>query len=525
MKRCVSLILAACLCLSLASSLSSCAKSRGPEDVEGEGRVWYCAKEEKKVFQDYEASLDPEEVYQKIPYSEPMLYGNYWLYSDDRDMKSFRKEASFQPLTYAEPFLKESQTYTYSLSTLPCRVTAGPAALHYTCEAQKDRSHSWAVLRFAREDGSVVNVTCAFTVEGNKVRYTPLSLYQRIYDEDFNIVSMNLELSDTVLEYEYRIRGPYLNLTRDGKSVTLCSLDYSKNVKTTPDFDGCLAADSPSFEQVKQLTASSIVSTAQFVVGNYSREHALKDFAVKICENGLVIFYWTVPDANGDPVPHYREFVYFDCDSGVIFADQKSVYYYYESWTSIRDASLSEGLEPEEAPAIADLSDTEKDEAFEKKADLIGDLVKAFEDAGIQVRVDRTTGEIALDASILFGGDSAILNEEGKAFLDRFLPIYSSMVGSEKYRGFVSKTVIEGHTAPLAGSTYESGLPLSEERARAVLDYCLTLDAGLSETFTAVGRSNSRPVYDLNGEVDLGASRRVSFFFVVDLASVRSGAD
>lgn len=525
MKSRVFLILSVCFCLSMILLLASCAKSRGPEDFEGEGRVWYCARRDKKVFKDYQSTLDPEEVYQKIPYSEPMLYGNYWLYNEDRAIKDFQKDASYQPLTYAEPFLEESVTETYSLSTLPCRVQAGPAALYYSCDVQKNRTQSWAILLFMREDGTCIDVTCAFTVEGNKVRYRPLSLYQRNYDEDFNLLGVNIELSDTVLEYEYRIRGPYLTLTRDGKSITLCSYNFSGNNRSDAELDGCLAPGSPSIEGVKAILSSSTIASAQFEYGDYSYDASLRDFSMKICENGIVVFYWTVPNASGDPVPHYREFVYFDCDSGAVFADQKNVYYYYESWSSIKDASLSEGFASEEAPAIADLSDTEKKDAFEKKTDLIGDLVNAFEDAGIQVRVDRTTGEIAVDSSVLFGGDSALLNEDGKAFLERFLPIYSSVVESEKYRGFVSRTVIEGHTAPLAGSTYESGLPLSEERASAVLDYCLSLDGSLAGKLTAVGCSNSKPVYNTEGEVDLVASRRVSFFFVVDLSSIRSGSN
>ncbi len=96
------------------------------------------------------------------------------------------------------------------------------------------------------------------------------------------------------------------------------------------------------------------------------------------------------------------------------------------------------------------------------------------------------------------------------------------VVFSENYAGFISKTMVEGHIAPIEGSTYESGLALSEERANNVKDYCLSEDIGidvskLATTLEAVGYSNSKPVYGADGKVDLEASRRVSFRFIVNV--------
>ena len=39
----------------------------------------------------------------------------------------------------------------------------------------------------------------------------------------------------------------------------------------------------------------------------------------------------------------------------------------------------------------------------------------------------------------------------------------------------------------------------------------------LASTLEAKGLSNSKPVYDSNGEVDMAACRRVSFRFIVNL--------
>lgn len=161
-------------------------------------------------------------------------------------------------------------------------------------------------------------------------------------------------------------------------------------------------------------------------------------------------------------------------------------------------------------------------DVINKKNSLFDELAAAFTDEGINVTVNKETGEIALDSSVLFGGDSAELTNDGKAFLNKFIKVYTTVAFSEKYEGFISKTMVEGHTAPIDGDTYASGLQLSEQRALNVKNYCLSADTGvdvskIGKTLEDVGYSNSKPIYDANGEVDLAASRRVSFRFMVNV--------
>lgn len=165
---------------------------------------------------------------------------------------------------------------------------------------------------------------------------------------------------------------------------------------------------------------------------------------------------------------------------------------------------------------------TEKlEEVEEKKTDLLAELIAEFNSAGIKVTVNETTGELALDSSVLFGGDSSELTAEGAAFIDKFISIYTRVIFSEKYNGFVSKTLVEGHTAP-TGTSYEADLPLSEARANSVLNYCKTSANAtnpeqVASTFEAVGYSNSKPVYTNSGTVDMDASRRVAFKLVLNI--------
>ena len=165
---------------------------------------------------------------------------------------------------------------------------------------------------------------------------------------------------------------------------------------------------------------------------------------------------------------------------------------------------------------------TDKLEEIEaKKTDLLAELVAEFNAAGINVTVNESTGELAMDSSVLFGGDSSELTPEGAAFVDTFIGIYTRVIFSEKYNGFVSKTLVEGHTAP-TGTSYEADLPLSEARANSVLNYCkasafATNPDQVATTFEAVGLSNSKPVYANDGSVDMDASRRVTFRFLINL--------
>lgn len=168
------------------------------------------------------------------------------------------------------------------------------------------------------------------------------------------------------------------------------------------------------------------------------------------------------------------------------------------------------------------VSSAQLEDVAKKKTALFDDLSTAFENEGITVTVNKENGEIAMDSSVLFGGDSAELTADGKMFLNKFMKAYTTVVFSDEYNGFISKTMVEGHTAPLADSTYASGLQLSEERAENVKSYCLSEESGVNvsefaDVFEAVGYSNSKPVYNDGGEVDLEASRRVSFRFMVNI--------
>ena len=190
-------------------------------------------------------------------------------------------------------------------------------------------------------------------------------------------------------------------------------------------------------------------------------------------------------------------------------AKKDSTYYVYAMYNGGADIYLIES-----SALLEDITT--------KKSDLFDELSKAFENEGIKVTVNKETGEISLDSSVLFGGDSSELTSEGKDFLNKFIKVYTTVVGDDKYASFITKTLVEGHTAPVSGSTYESGLQLSEERAENVKNYCLSSETGVDTTIInnkleAIGYSNSKPIYNDDGSVNMDASRRVSFRFMVNV--------
>ena len=131
--------------------------------------------------------------------------------------------------------------------------------------------------------------------------------------------------------------------------------------------------------------------------------------------------------------------------------------------------------------------------------------------------------EITKEYLTLFDVNEYAISDEGKAFLQKFTQIYTSTVYSDTYADFVSRVVVEGHTD--TNGSYEMNLELSQNRANSVKDYCVSAECGVDAAFAAqfgesleaVGYSYDKPVYGSDGQVDMDASRRVSFRFIVSL--------
>ena len=150
---------------------------------------------------------------------------------------------------------------------------------------------------------------------------------------------------------------------------------------------------------------------------------------------------------------------------------------------------------------------------------IITSLSDALRGSNISATVDAATGSIALESDVLFATGQYELTNQGKAFVDRFLPVYLEVLFSEEYRDYVSEIIIEGHTDSDGG--YLTNLELSQQRALAVASYVLGDSKAVSESVknqlrpvvTVNGRSYMDRILDDNGVEDKDASRRVVFKF------------
>lgn len=153
------------------------------------------------------------------------------------------------------------------------------------------------------------------------------------------------------------------------------------------------------------------------------------------------------------------------------------------------------------------------------RPEIIRALNVAFANANVQAQVDAQTGNIQLKSSVFFDTGSNTIKQEGRAFLDSFVPLYLSILLQDEYRDYLSEIIIEGHTD--STGSYDTNLKLSLDRAYAVAQYCLDLPGLtnaqrtlLRQIITPTGKSYSNLVM-VDGVEDKDASRRVEFKFAL----------
>ena len=160
------------------------------------------------------------------------------------------------------------------------------------------------------------------------------------------------------------------------------------------------------------------------------------------------------------------------------------------------------------------------DDIIGVRKEIVEELSKEFGDSDLKVSVDEKTGAITFDSSILFDYNKSVITPSGKEFLAEFMPRYADVLLGSKYKNNISEIIIEGHTD--TEGKYMFNLQLSQRRALAVAEYCLSDDSDILKKnqleemraiVSATGRSYSNPIYGPDGEVDMDASRRVEILF------------
>lgn len=466
-----------------------------------------------------EKMLDPQQVYANLEYTPQMFYGYYYLEGGESVEEAFAEQSEYIPI------YEDGQER--SISLLPCGIKAGPHNLNHMVSQIKE--YDWLELYCYQETGrydseetykNLYILLCAYEIEGNTLK---LKILDDFYVDKEND-RIEYSFSEDTLQYEFSFRGHNLTLSTEGQEVTLYTGFSAYRDYIYFYGENYLSPNSKPIDNIDYfafLFEDEEPQYNRFYVQNSDGKTIYESICV-LEDNGLCTF--TVPYKDGTKTYQY---VYFYCDDdGIILTDGVNTHYYNDTYRDRIQNNLTNYVTEELTEELEEISEYKLEEMIEKKDDLMQDLEDAFAQEGLAVTVNEETGEMAMDSSILFGGDSAVLTEEGKAFLDKFIKVYVTTLYSEKYIDFIAKTMIEGHTAPLATSTYESGLPLSEERANNVREYCLSVEvdidkAILEEALEAIGYSNSKPIYDESGNVDLAASRRVSFRFIINLEAIQ----
>lgn len=461
--------------------------------------------------------LDPATIYANLDYNEKMFYGSHRILGGDAAEEKYVAESDY--------FDIEIDGETIKLTAIPYHFEAGKNTVSHMIYNVKEYDWMRAYFKKKTESGTYLyDILCAYTVENGKLTLKPL--YDFTIDKANNKITY--EFAQVNLEYDFKFTGSTLTLSSNGKSVTLANNVTLSNDTVYYSVENYLSPNSKALDGIDYIDILYDHADGQynrFVVKHKSLEYAKYDETAiaQITNDGLLTF--TAPWEGGTKTYSY---VYFYCrDDGIILTDGTNTYYYNDSHWDRSANTINNFITEDMTGELGNLSESQLEALVEKKENLMDDLAKAFQDAGIKVSVDQTSGELAMDSSILFGGDSADLSADGKAFLNKFIKSYTEIVFSDKYKNFVERTMVEGHTAPLAGSTYESGLPLSEQRANNVKAYCLSTDTGIDADYTSIlntsleakGYSNSRPVTDENGNINKEASRRVSFRFIINLGN------
>lgn len=162
------------------------------------------------------------------------------------------------------------------------------------------------------------------------------------------------------------------------------------------------------------------------------------------------------------------------------------------------------------------------------------DLVKALQDEfrqNLKQWDAEFLGDMTLrfkNPDVLFATGSSDLKPKFKAIMSDFLPRYSQILSSPKFKDSIKEIRIEGHTSTFwAGAkssqeAYFMNMELSQSRTRAVLENILRLPAlsenetWLRERLTANGLSSSKPILRSTGTIDEMASQRVEFRIVTN---------
>lgn len=161
-------------------------------------------------------------------------------------------------------------------------------------------------------------------------------------------------------------------------------------------------------------------------------------------------------------------------------------------------------------------------------------LIENMQEQKIDAVVDKMTGQVKISDLELFELNSYQLSPKGKAYLDKFIPVYVNTIFSNpQLYNKISNIVIQGHTdsQTYAGISskeeqFTKNMDLSLKRANAVAEYIFKTAYNkkytnkLTKTVVVEGKSFTEPVMT-NGKEDYAKSRRVELKLIVNDSNIK----
>ena len=169
-----------------------------------------------------------------------------------------------------------------------------------------------------------------------------------------------------------------------------------------------------------------------------------------------------------------------------------------------------------------------KIEAQRVQSEIASELSQKLKKIDNKIDVDLMNCQVKISDVDLFDVGSYELSQNGKALLNKIMPVYfETIFENEKFSDRILNVLIQGHSdsqgykdANSKEETFIKNLDLSTKRAISVESYIFS--TGYNKKYTnklfkclvAEGKSNSEPVIE-NGKENFAKSRRVEFKLVL----------
>lgn len=350
---------------------------------------------------------------------------------------------------------------------------------------------------FDPQNAKIGTLKAFYTISGNTVT---------MYEEEPDPETYELKFEKPVASFDFDFMGSLcLEVRNKNSKVEMPARKYSGAYYVKSDLvDGYIGDAKDALNNIIHIHKVGNLSTEIVFADGRSTKGTKFD----LNEDGTFKISWDgirdgLVEVEETPGEIEGKFVCAE-DSGIILLVDGKTYYYTcneEDYFGNIFASID----------FENLQDDEITQIVTTQVNIKNDLIDAFDKAGIAATIDERTGEVVADDSILFGVDEAIVSDEGKAYLDSFIEVYSNVIMPYVDQGYIAEITVEGHTD--TSGTYDHNLDLSQNRAKAVADYCIEQQSAVKDLISAKGFAFDYPIFDGAGKVDMKASRRVVFSF------------